>query len=260
MIYNFLNDLRHIHSFRVLLTHIKIKIKQKLPFKFTRENFLGFTLYFPDYDWFANMWRETFILEQYYFKTENKTPRIIDIGSNIGLTVCYFKYLYPNCEITAVEPDPTACDYLRKNVDANNFSRVLTLGFALTEGKKFTTLYQDTKLEASGVGSTLKDFLPEERVKELNVLGVSLRELGKADYLKLCAEGVEHEIKDFKGIKQIGMLVHQRDGKQEKMSELLKTLEEQGFRYAITQSRIEHRDFVERPERAYAFQIDAVKI
>jgi hypothetical protein len=60
--------------------------------------------------------REIYIDECYKFKAPNQEPRIIDCGANVGLSVFYFKHLYPLAKIQAFEADPVICGALRTNV------------------------------------------------------------------------------------------------------------------------------------------------
>ena len=44
-------------------------------------------------------------------------PRVVvDLGSNIGLSILFFRLRFPDAEIYGVEPDPTAFDLLQRNV------------------------------------------------------------------------------------------------------------------------------------------------
>jgi FkbM family methyltransferase len=43
-------------------------------------------------------------------------PVIIDCGGNIGLSVLYFKYLFPNSVITVFEPSPPVFEILKENI------------------------------------------------------------------------------------------------------------------------------------------------
>ena len=52
------------------------------------------------------LFNETFVNAQYYFESDNDWPTIIDCGSNIGMSVLFFKRLYPQSKIIAFEPDP----------------------------------------------------------------------------------------------------------------------------------------------------------
>jgi hypothetical protein len=58
---------------------------------------------------------EIFGHECYSLNIKNKeNPYIIDAGSYIGLSVIYFKNIYPNAEILAFEPNPMPEKYLKR--------------------------------------------------------------------------------------------------------------------------------------------------
>src|SRR5690606_23212402 len=54
------------------------------------------------------LWTYAEIYERrlYEFRSTNPAPRIIDGGANIGLSVLFFKSLFPMARITCFEPDP----------------------------------------------------------------------------------------------------------------------------------------------------------
>ena len=47
-------------------------------------------------------------------------PLIIDGGANIGASVCWFAFNFPNSRIVAFEPDPANFDLLRRNTEGLN--------------------------------------------------------------------------------------------------------------------------------------------
>jgi FkbM family methyltransferase len=53
--------------------------------------------------------------EIYRFVTNEEEPLIIDGGANIGLSVVYFKRLYPRSQVIAFEPDPDIFKILQRN-------------------------------------------------------------------------------------------------------------------------------------------------
>ena len=77
--------------------------------------------------------------QSYFFECRTKRPFIIDCGSNIGLSVLYFKQLFPNSNILAFEPDPILCKYLNQNVRANGLTEIEILPKAVWSSN--TTLH-----------------------------------------------------------------------------------------------------------------------
>ena len=64
-------------------------------------------------------------LEEVYASTKSKEVfKILDIGSNIGLSVAYFKMRFPDAVIEAYEPDKNSFELLQKNIRENDWKNV----------------------------------------------------------------------------------------------------------------------------------------
>ncbi len=81
------------------------------------------------------LFREIFIERVYYFECEHDKPKIIDAGANIGLSVLYFKFLFPNSKIIAIEPDPIAFEYLEENIAQNKIQGVELIKACVSDQK-----------------------------------------------------------------------------------------------------------------------------
>jgi FkbM family methyltransferase len=101
-----------------------------------RERIFGFEVHFSSYPEFISLFQEIFIEKAYYFEDPINPPTIIDCGSNIGISVLYFKIIYPNSRILAFEPEGNNFQLLKKNVETNQLKNVecLNLAFSSTEG------------------------------------------------------------------------------------------------------------------------------
>jgi FkbM family methyltransferase len=63
---------------------------------------------------------ETIVVKRWNdFSCSNPVPTILDCGANIGVASIHYKRLFPNAKITAFEPDPRACERLRRNLISN---------------------------------------------------------------------------------------------------------------------------------------------
>src|SRR5215212_5702620 len=91
-----------------------------------------FLLTSPNYETLSFLIKEKFVDEQYYFKETNINPIIFDCGSSIGVSVLYFKCLYPGSEIYCFEPNPAAFDFLKMNVINNNLTNIHCYNLALS--------------------------------------------------------------------------------------------------------------------------------
>jgi FkbM family methyltransferase len=59
--------------------------------------------------------RDVFVLKEYEPPIELTPAVIVDLGSNVGISVLYFKARYPGARIIAVEPHPETFKRLRQN-------------------------------------------------------------------------------------------------------------------------------------------------
>jgi hypothetical protein len=78
----------------------------------------------PDVASFLYMFHEIFVEKIYQFEFPNDTPKILDLGSNIGLSILYFNQLYPKASIVGYEADPHIFSILQKNLDRNQISNL----------------------------------------------------------------------------------------------------------------------------------------
>jgi hypothetical protein len=116
------------------IVYHKITSRSKgLSSKTRHEKFLGFTIRFYGYPELINLFEEIFIYHVYKFTNAGSTPSIIDCGSNIGLSILYFKSIYPHSRIVAFEPDEETFELLKENIRHNSLSQVSLYNFALSD-------------------------------------------------------------------------------------------------------------------------------
>lgn len=274
----FIEDLRHIfrkgwglrRPLPLFIAHIRLKFKQKFlelfRIKKTSEKIFGLTVAFPDYGAFCHLWREIFVREYYYFRSSGPRPRILDVGSNIGMSVCYFKLLYPEAQIVCFEPDPMAFRWLQKNVERNRFTGVELHNVALASDEGNSRFYQEAASEASGLNSLRPEMLPGKRLEvEVETKKLSSFLGSEAALLKIDAEGAEYEIlKEAQSklmlAQNIFLEMHQIEGRtNDPLHSVLEILDGCQFRYAITETFISHHEFVENSSRSYAVLVDAAR-
>jgi FkbM family methyltransferase len=117
----------------------------------------------------------------------------VDCGSNIGLSVLYFKITYPSSKIIAFEPDREAFALLLENVSDNRVGQVTCHNVALTNYTGNTYLYKDGVPGA--LGMTLVNSSKQFSEKVLaNHLSGFINEI--VDFLKLDIEGSEVDVLD----------------------------------------------------------------
>ena len=140
----------------------------------TSTRLLGKEIQLPDSSSFLFMFTEIFLENVYQFKSNKKSPYIIDCGANIGLSLIYFQQLFPDAEFIAFEPDKTIFKYLKNNTSAFNFKNLNLINKGLWN--KETTLAfhsegADGGLIMEGVSTNLKSNLTiVSRVQTLQMI------------------------------------------------------------------------------------------
>jgi FkbM family methyltransferase len=157
-----------------------------------------YTVNFFNEQEFHSLKREIFTYDSYYFESEKEQPVILDIGAYIGLSVLYFKQLYPDSRIVAFEPNPIAFEMLKENMFINNIQNVELLNCAIwtNDGKKEIYI-DDTDMNRYSVASFRKNcWNGEVRSRKLEVVTKKLGQYieGSIDMLKLDVEGAEQQI------------------------------------------------------------------
>jgi FkbM family methyltransferase len=79
---------------------------------------------FLDSESFINQFHDIYRRELLRFSSSIKNPLILDCGSNIGVSVCYFKKIYPDSRIIAFEPDQKIFSTLKHNTQNFNSSNL----------------------------------------------------------------------------------------------------------------------------------------
>ena len=98
------------------------------------EKLLGYQFNFYDYESFVFLFEDVFIASPYKLTLKNK-PFIVDLGGNIGMSVLFFKHLYPESTIYVFEPNKSSFKLLKKNVENNNLSNVTLFNKAVSNKK-----------------------------------------------------------------------------------------------------------------------------
>ena len=202
--------------------------------------FFGFKIVGDSYELLSFLFYEIFIIEEYFFNSSKKNPTVYDCGSNIGFSVLYFKWLYPEAVIYAFEPQPSAFSLLQMNVANNNLQSVFLHNWALSDREGAVDFFQPTG-KVSLMASTL-----QERMNS-NKISVKCRPLSQwvtysgIDLLKMDVEGAEKEIiaeLDRSGklncFERIIIEYHHKIGAHKSvLSEFLRTLEKNGREYQV---------------------------
>jgi FkbM family methyltransferase len=167
----------------------------------------------------------------YAFPFAKPDPRILDLGANIGLSAWYFKRLFPQARITAVEADPAIFRVLSHNVKALSLANVELINAA--------AWHEDGTMRFRSDGADGGRVSGEG---QLEVPALSLARMlegrGPFDLIKMDIEGAE----DFalpsarKHLSQARFLFveyHAAADRPQALPEILAAIKEAGFRFHV---------------------------
>lgn len=242
-------------KWQIFFVYCRLFFKSRLDrfFHFSEERFLGYTFYTGVYHHFAAFFREIFIRHSYTFRAVRDEPVILDCGSNTGLSVLYFAWLYPKAKITAFEPCPPLFDLLKKNVEENGLCNVTLVQAAISNQAGTIQLHFPAHKPMGGAATIVSEaaetkmsFLKNDwETVEVQTALVSDYISGPIDLLKMDIEGAEGL--SFQDLDQTKKLLHVKQGiiefhyneKNEKNSfiDILTRLKLNGFRTSFYQER-----------------------
>lgn len=160
------------------------------------EKLLGITFHFDNFYAFFALFTEIFIYTIYHFPANKPNPLIIDCGWNIGMSVLYFKYLYPQSHIVCYEPDKETFSILEKNVKANNITNVELHNKAVWWENGELEFYSFSDMKG-GPGNTLERTqvtFPNITSYKVPVIALSSLQYPEIDFLKIDIEGTEWKL------------------------------------------------------------------
>lgn len=193
----------------------------------------GFSLTIPDSASFLSAYKEIFQERIYAFDFESCSPRVLDLGANIGLSVLFFKKMYPNARITAFEADPKIFAYLEKNVHGNGFTDVELINKAVWS--------ENTTLEFSSEGADggRAALTGDENLITVEAVDIDEFLRGKSfDFLKMDIEGAEEFVlpacrDHLAGIKFVFVEYHSKIGQKQCLDRIMTILAEAGYRIHV---------------------------
>ena len=206
---------------------------------------------------FFNIYYEVFKRGIYRFHSEKTAPTILDCGANIGLSVLYFKRLFPDANIVAFEPDPDVFGVLERNVARAGLSAV-----QLEKSAVWTCRGELTFMREGADGGRVTAIDPasaRQVVKAVRLLDYLDRDV---DLLKIDIEGAELEVlqdcaEGLGKVKALFVEYHSFEGTEQRLPELLLTLRNAGFRVFCDQPNHVQQPLWEiRPYLGMDFQLN----
>jgi len=213
-------------------------------------------VYFTDGKSFLAAYEEIFERENYKFTTFNKNPVIIDCGSNIGLSIIYFKQKYPNSIIYGFEPDPKIFDILYKNISSLNLKDVHIEQKAIWD-KETELAFQQQGGSSGKISTSSSNSLVVKTIRLYDFL----RSFTHIDFLKIDIEGSEYiVVKDceayLQNINQIFIEYHSEYNEEQHLGEILEILKRNNFRYIIKEASSPSYPFMEKEGVGFDFQVE----
>ena len=223
---------------------IKVLLKQPR-YQAGKSMLFGFPMYYVDGSTFFHGFKEIFSKEPYRFNSTSANPLILDCGANIGLSVLYFKKLYPQAKIIAFEPDPNIFKILEKNVQANNLTDIELVNKAVWINDDGI----DFEIEG-GFSGRINKYHSEKNIVKVETQRLYDLLNKNVSFLKIDIEGAEFEvIKDcaqkLSLIKYIFIEYHSHVSEEQKLDQILSILSEAGFRYHIKEAHTSEHPFID---------------
>jgi FkbM family methyltransferase len=225
-------------------TLTRLQIKSKIFKKknvVVSESFFKYKIFGYNYSELYILFIEVFLLNEYYFQTATKEPLIIDCGANIGMSVLYFKKLFPNSKIIAFEPNPHAFKLLENNMKVNKINKVELHNVGLYDKETEISFFIGDNI-GSFVGSLKKERGGNTELKiQTEKLSHYLKSIETVDLIKMDVEGAEINIIDdllesssiTKAKEYIIEFHHNINEGKSMLSSFLHKFESKGFNYNI---------------------------
>jgi len=226
---------------------LRINLKYLLIDKFIKlkkEKIFQYDIWAFDYVNIQLLFEEIFYRNEYYFKAKNRNPVIIDCGANIGFSIIFFKWLYPNSTIYGFEPDKRTFELLKKNIIKSKLKDVHLINAAVSSKSGNIDFFIDQEHPGNPAMSTRYG---EKTKYKTIVQSISLssfikkNNLQNIDFIKMDIEGSEKEVledldknKMFKRIDKLIIEYHHKiKGEKSCLGDYLKILEKNKFEYQI---------------------------
>jgi FkbM family methyltransferase len=201
----------------------------------------GFRISYFQFNQLSYLFREIFVDTGYWFQADSDQPFIIDCGSNIGMSLLFFKSLYPQARIVGFEPEPETFRKLRDNVVQNGLHNVDVHPYALGAEEGSIKFFHDTQERGALTMSIYEQRLTGTAISVPAKLLSSFIDR-EVDLLKMDIEGAEVVvIPELAASGKLGLIKqlhleyhHHIHSHRDDLSVLLRTLEDFGMGYHIS--------------------------
>lgn len=193
-------------------------------------NLFGKEFLYTDAASFLFMYEEIFKRQIYLFDNPGKVPYVIDCGANIGLSVLFFKSIYPDAEIVAFEPDKNTYRILSENVNNFGFEKVTLVNKAIWS--------ETTTLNFESDGADGGKVTSSENAYKVEAITLNPYVYREVDLLKIDIEGAEVMVlksiqKLLPKVKRMFIEFHSFNKNPQELDIILTILSKNQFRYYI---------------------------
>ena len=198
---------------------------------------------------FLAQYRGIFDKEIYKFNTTTSRPFILDCGANIGLSIIYFKRLYPQSKIIGFEPDEKAFEALTYNMNSFKFKNITLINKAVWTKKSLLPFFS----EGADAGRIAVK-CDHKKITEIQTIRLKDFLNTDVDFLKIDIEGAETKILDdcssllFR-VKHLFVEYHSFANMPQSLDKILKILTDASFRYYLSSSGVHSpQPFIQKNE------------
>jgi FkbM family methyltransferase len=202
---------------------------------------------------FFMQYKDIFINRIYHFDSPSLAPTVLDCGGNIGMSVLYYKLIYPQARITTFEPDPSVFGYLQDNMARHGMHDVQVVQAAVCGREGSLTFHSDGKY-ASNLASETAPLEEGWTKRRVPCVRLSSYLADPVDFLKINIEGAEWEALADSGerlrlVNEMVIEYHHLPGLPRTLPRILELLDRQGFEYLINDFDSETNGGVQPPFR-----------
>jgi FkbM family methyltransferase len=181
-------------------------------------------------------YREIFIERGYDFACGHDSPLILDCGSNIGLSVVWFKQRYPKSRVTGFEADPSIAEVLKSNMTVLKLKDVEIVQAAVWNQTGTVSFATD-----GADAGRINDRAGHREVRSIRLADFITEPV---DLLKLDIEGAEYSVvSDLYVTGKLHLVnrliceIHGRPEERYQIPALLSALVEDGFKISFNHAR-----------------------
>jgi FkbM family methyltransferase len=202
------------------------------------EECYGFRVRINDGPNYYSCYKDIFQERIYHFTAASEAPRILDCGSNIGMSILYWKHVYPQASILGFEADRGILPILHENMSANRLKDVSVVEAALAADHGSLRFYADGKHSSTTLAGAPQHEGHDWPSYEVRTVPLADYLDGPVDFMKMNIEGAEWPVLQaaagrLRQIREMVIEYHHLPGLSRTLHDILALLHENGFEYLI---------------------------